>query len=262
MQDCSLLTAHCCLEKFCVGCVLRTTGGRDPRPTAYCSLLTAYSTNMTNQRRTALYLSYATIAYNLAECVLSLVAGALAGSVALVGFGLDSLVESLSGGVMVWRFARRATLSPEEEARLERRAVRIVGYTFFVLAAYVLYESLAKLIRQEIPAPSLFGIFIALAAMLAMPVLFYLKYRTGKSLGSASLMADAKQSLACGMLSVALFIGLGLNYWFGIWQADPVIGLLIVVLLVREGYHTLKEEKLCSCASCGCQPPAPGDGPP
>ena len=212
---------------------------------------------MTNLRLRALYLSYFTIAYNVVECVLALVAGTLAGSIALVGFGLDSLVESLSGGVMIYRFARHETMSAAEEERLERRAVKIVGYTFFVLAAYVLYESLEKLIFQEAPAPSLLGILIALASMVIMPGLFYLKYQTGKSLGSASLMADSKQTLACAMLSVALLVGLGLNYWFGIWQADPVIGLVIVALLIREGYHALKKQKLCSCASCGGVPRPP-----
>jgi len=210
---------------------------------------------MTDLRRRALHLAYFTIAYNVVECVLALVAGAWAGSIALVGFGLDSLVESLSGGVMIYRFARRKTLSAAEEKRLERRAVKIVGYTFFILAAYVLYESLEKLIFQEPPAPSLFGLGIALASIIVMPGLFVLKYETGKSLGSASLMADSKQTLACAMLSVALLIGLGLNYWFGIWQADPVMGLVIVVLLIREGYLALKTEKLCSCASCGVPPP-------
>jgi len=209
---------------------------------------------MTNLRRQALHLAYFTIAYNVVECVLALVAGSLAGSIALVGFGLDSLVEPVSGGVMIYRFARHETMSAAEEERLERRAVKIVGYTFFVLAAYVLYESLEKLIFQEAPAPSLLGIFIALASLIVMPVLFALKYRTGKSLGSASLMADSKQTLACAMLSVALLVGLGLNYWFGIWQADPVIGLVIAAVLIREGHHTLKAEKLCSCASCGGLP--------
>ena len=113
---------------------------------------------MTDLRRQALHLAYFTIAYNVVECVLALVAGAWAGSIALVGFGLDSLVESLSGGVMIYRFARHATLSPAEEKRRERRAVKIVGYTFFILAAYVLYESVEKLIFQEAPAPSLLGI--------------------------------------------------------------------------------------------------------
>jgi divalent metal cation (Fe/Co/Zn/Cd) transporter len=210
-----------------------------------------------NLKQKALHLAYFTIAYNVVECVLALVAGSRAGSIALVGFGLDSLVESLSGGVMIYRFARHDILSAAEEERLERRAVKIVGYTFFILAAYVLYESLEKLIFQEPPAPSLLGLGIALASIIVMPVLFALKYRTGKSINSASLMADSKQTLACAMLSVALLIGLGLNYWFGIWQADPVIGLVIVALLIREGYHALKEQKLCSCASCGGVPPSP-----
>ncbi len=134
-----------------------------------------------NLRKKALFLSYFTIAYNVVECVLALVAGSLAGSIALVGFGLDSLVESLSGGVMIYRFARHASLSAAAEERLERRAVKIVGYTFFILAAYVLYESVEKLIFQEPPAPSLLGLGIALASILVMPGLFALKYRTGKS---------------------------------------------------------------------------------
>jgi divalent metal cation (Fe/Co/Zn/Cd) transporter len=216
----------------------------------------AHPTMTAPLKRQALYLSYFTVGYNVVECAVSLFAGYLAGSIALVGFGLDSLVESLSGGVMIWRFARHENLSPEEEERLERKAIKIVGYTFFVLAAYVLYESLKKLVFREIPAPSLLGLGIALASLIIMPLLFAYKYRTGKSLGSASLMADSKQTLACAWLSLALLIGLGLNYLFGLWQADPVIGLVIVVFLIREGFHTLKEQKLCSCASCGSLPPA------
>jgi divalent metal cation (Fe/Co/Zn/Cd) transporter len=225
--------------------------------TENCQLLAAPgSLIMTTLHRQALLLSYFTIGYNVVECALALLAGYLAGSIALVGFGLDSLVESLSGGVMIWRFARHESLSPAEEEHLERRAIKFVGYTFFVLGAYVLYESLEKLILHQPPGPSLFGMFIALASIIVMPVLFYRKYQTGKALGSASLMADSKQTLACAMLSVALLIGLGLNYWFGLWQADPAIGLVIVVLLAREGYQALKEKKLCSCASCSGLPPS------
>lgn len=205
-------------------------------------------------KRQALYLSYFTVGYNVVECALSLLAGYLAGSIALVGFGLDSLVESLSGGVMIWRFARRQGMGAQEEERLERRAIKMVGYTFFILAAYVFYESLKKLLFREIPQPSLLGLAIALASMIIMPVLFASKYRTGKSLGSASLMADSKQTLACAWLSVALLVGLGMNYVWGVWQADPLMGLVIAGFLVREGYRTLKEEKLCSCASCGSLP--------
>ncbi len=202
-------------------------------------------------------LAYFTVAYNLAECLLSLLAGALAGSIALVGFGLDSLLETLSGGVMIWRFFPHRGLSEADEARLERRAVTLIGCLFFILAAYILYESAAKLIFSEIPAPSLLGILIALASALVMPALYLAKFRIGESLGSASLRADSRQSLACGLLSVALLIGLGLNYLYGLWQADPVIGLLIVFFLVREGRRALKEGKLCTCACCGLPPSGP-----
>ncbi len=201
-------------------------------------------------RKQALAWSYVTVGYNLLEGAVSLAAGALAGSIALVGFGLDSLVESLSGGIMVWRFTRGQDLSPAAEARRERRAAYLVGSTFFVLGAYVLYESVKKLLFHDIPQPSLLGIIVACVSLLVMPALFYRKYRLGRSLGSRSLMADSKQTLACAWLSLALLVGLVLNYRYAVWQADPVIGLVIVVFLAREGYETLKKEKLCSCCSC------------
>jgi cation diffusion facilitator family transporter len=203
-------------------------------------------------QKKALLLSYLTVGYNLLEGVVSLLAGYLAGSIALVGFGLDSFVESLSGGIMIWRFRRHPELAPEEEERREKLAIRLVGWTFFGLAAYVLYESLEKLIFQEAPAPSLLGIIIALVSLILMPLLFALKLRTSAGLGSASLKADAKQTLACAFLSLALLVGLGLNYVAGIWQADPVIGLIIGAVLVREGYDALKEGKLCSCGGISC----------
>ncbi len=209
--------------------------------------------------RRALLLSYFTVGYNVLECLLSLVAGYLAGSIALVGFGLDSFVESLSGGVMIWRFAHHSGLSPEAEERRERRAIKIVGYTFLALGAYVLYESLEKLIYREIPAPSLLGLIVALASLIVMPGLYWYKYRTGKSLHSRSLMADSKQTLACAWLSLALLIGLGLNYFYGIWQADPLIGLVVVGFLCKEGRGALKEGKVCTCATCGLPPKSAED---
>jgi divalent metal cation (Fe/Co/Zn/Cd) transporter len=198
----------------------------------------------------ALLLSYLTVGYNVLEGAVSLFAGYLAGSIALVGFALDSFVESLSGAVMIWRFRPHPGRTPEEEERLEKKAVKLVGYTFFILAAYVLYESVEKLWLQEAPDPSLLGLVIAGVSLVLMPALFFYKYSLGKSLGSVSLMADSKQTLACALLSLALLIGLGLNYLYGVWQADPVIGLLIAGVLVREGYEALKEEKLCTCCSC------------
>lgn len=195
----------------------------------------------------ALYLSYFTVGYNLLEGIVSVLAGQLAGSIALLGFGLDSFVECLSGGIMIWRFRKHSELSHDEEEKIEAKATKIVAYTFFVLAAYVLFESLKKLFYREITEPSLIGIIIAIASIIVMPTLFLLKYRIGKSIASSSLVADSKQTLACVFLSFALLIGLGLNYSYGIWWADPVVGLLIVAYLIREGYNTLKEEKLCSC---------------
>ena len=191
----------------------------------------------------ALWLSYFTVGYNILEGILSILAGSLAGSIALIGFGLDSFVESMSGSVMIWRFRKSGKISEEEEERVERKATRLIGYSFFLLGAYILYESGKKLYWQEIPDPSLLGIIVAIASMIVMPVLFYLKYQTGKKIGSRGLIADSKETLACVFLSGALLIGLGLNYLYGLWQADPVAGLVIVIFLVREGYGTLKGEE-------------------
>lgn len=167
-------------------------------------------------------------------------AGSLAGSIALIGFGLDSFVESLSGSVMIWRFRKSGKISEEEEEKAERTATRLIGYSFFILGAYVLYESGKKLFLRANPDPSLFGIIIAIASIIVMPILFYLKYQTGKAIGSRSLMADSKETLACVFLSIALLTGLALNYWYGLWQADPIAGLVIVIFLIKEGYNTLK----------------------
>ncbi len=190
----------------------------------------------------ALWLSYFTVGYNILEGIISILAGSMAGSIALIGFGLDSFVESLSGSVMIWRFRKSGKMSEEEEEKVERRATRLIGYSFFILGAYVLYESSKKLYLREIPDPSLLGIIVAIASLIVMPILFYLKYQTGKAIGSRSLIADSKETLACVFLSIALLIGLVLNYIYALWQADPIVGLLIVIFLVKEGYSTLREE--------------------
>lgn len=193
--------------------------------------------------RRALALSYFTVGYNVVEGLVSILAGVLAGSIALIGFGLDSFVESLSGGVMVWRFRMHGRVSEEEEERIEARATKLVGYTFVLLGCYVLYESGSKLLRQEMPAPSLLGIIIAVVSLIVMPGLSLLKLRTGQAVGSRSLIADSRETLACAWLSVGLLVGLGLNYLFRLWWADPVAALLIVAFLFREGYETLTEEE-------------------
>lgn len=197
-----------------------------------------------NFYKRALLLSYFTVGYNIAEGFISIFAGFLADSIALVGFGLDSFIESLSGFVMIWRFRKHGKISKEEEERIERKAIRLVAYTFLLLGAYVLYESIKKLYLHESPEPSLVGIIIAIVSIIVMPILFYFKYNTGKAINSQSLVADSKQTLACVFLSVSLLIGLGLNYLYGLWQADPIVGIIIVIFLIKEGFENLREEKL------------------
>ncbi|MEW6145128.1 MAG: cation transporter [Thermodesulfobacteriota bacterium] len=199
--------------------------------------------------RKAFYLSVFTVAYNFLEGSVSVAAGMVSGSIALVGFGLDSFVESLSGGIMIWRFRGLGNLSTEEEERMEAKAARLVAYTFFVLGVYVLYESLKKLILREWPETSILGIVIAAVSLVVMPVLFFMKQRTGKMIGSRSLLADSKQTLACCYLSLALLAGLGLNYLFGIWWADPLAGIVMVFFLMREGREILKEGKAGCCGA-------------
>ena len=193
--------------------------------------------------RKALFLEYFTVGYNILEAFVSILFGAIANSIALIGFGLDSIVESLSGMVLVWRLQKHGKISIELENRIEKRAQTFVAITFFILAAYVLYESIDKLVGRKVPEPSLPGIILAIVSIIVMPILMIQKYRMGKRIGSKALIADSKETLACAFLSVALLIGLGINYLLGFWQADPIVGIIIVVFLVREGIETWQESR-------------------
>jgi len=197
--------------------------------------------NILKYKKRALVLSYFTVGYNILEGAFSIIAGVLANSIALEGFGLDSFVESLSGSVMIWRFKKYGKISRDEEERVEKRAAKLVAISFFILAAYILYESIRKLYFREIPDPSVIGLIIVILSIIVMPVLFYLKYRTGVLIKSKSLIADSKETLACVLLSFAVLFGIGLNYLYGFWQADPIAGILIAVYLIKEGFYTLKE---------------------
>ena len=185
--------------------------------------------------RKDLRLEYFTIGYNILEAAASIVFGSIANSIALIGFGLDSIVESLSGLVLAWRLRQHGRISEAAEEKLEKRATRLVAITFFILGAYVLFQSVKNLVLADIPAPSLPGIVIALASMVVMPVLAWQKSKTGKQINSRALVADSKETLACAFLSVALLLGLGANYLLGFWQADSIVGLIIAVFLFREG---------------------------
>lgn len=192
--------------------------------------------------RTALRLEYFSVGYNVLEAAASVLFGAAAGSIALIGFGLDSVVESLSGLVMIWRLRQHGRLPGKEEEKLEKRAEKFVAATFLLLGAYVLAESAGKLVHREVPEPSLPGILIAAASLTVMPLLASRKQRVARQLKSSALLADSKETLACAFLSAALLLGLATNYLFGLWQADPAVGLVIVGFLFREGLEILKGE--------------------
>jgi divalent metal cation (Fe/Co/Zn/Cd) transporter len=189
-----------------------------------------------------LFLEYFTVGYNVVEAVVSIAFGHIANSIALIGFGLDSVVESLSGTVLIWRLRKHGKVSMKEEEAIERRAIKFVALTFFILGFYILFQSVKKLILKEVPEPSLPGIIIALVSLVVMPLLSWQKYRTGLQIQSQALIADSKETLACFFLSLALLLGLGSNYLFDFWQADPIVGMIIVVFLFREGWENWRND--------------------
>ncbi|HNZ86996.1 MAG TPA: cation transporter [Methanofastidiosum sp.] len=182
-----------------------------------------------------LLLEYFTVTYNLFEALFSIIFGSLSNSISLVGFGMDSIVESLSGIILIWRLKKHGFVEEGKEFDVEKKATKLVGITFFILGAYVLFESIRKLIVVEESFPSIPGILISLASLLIMPLLYYQKNIIGKEMGSKALIADSKETLACAFLSLPLLIGLVLNYLFGFWQADSIVGIIIVIFLIKEG---------------------------
>jgi divalent metal cation (Fe/Co/Zn/Cd) transporter len=185
-------------------------------------------------------LAAASVGYNLVEGMVAITAGVVAGSVALVGFGLDSAVEMSSGLVILWQF-RHAV--PESRERL---ALRLIGVSFFALAAYVTVESVHSLVGNSDPAPSPVGIGLAALSLLIMPVLSWAQRRTGQALGSASVVADATQTLLCSYLSGVLLLGLLSNALLGWSWADPVAGLVIAAVAVKEGVDAWRGENCCA----------------
>ena len=170
-----------------------------------------------------------TITYNVIEAIVAITAGMLASSAALIGFGQDSVVEVLSAVAIAWQFTRK---DPE---RWEKATVRAIGLAFFALAAYVSIDAILSLISQEGPEHSPLGIGITALSLLVMPLLASFEIRTGRELGSKSVLADARQLMLCVYLSGAVFIGLILNSLFGWWWADSVAALIVAALAIREG---------------------------
>ncbi len=197
----------------------------------------SHATRLREGRR----LEYLTIAWNVVEAVVSIAAGIVAGSTALIGFGVDSVIESASGGVLIWRLQ-----DGSEHGAREERALKLVGMTFLVLAAWVAYESVESLLSRDAPAVSYVGIAVAALSLIVMPWLAYRKRLVATALGSRALHSDSRQTSLCAYLSAILLGGLLLNATLGWWWADSVAALLMVPIIASEGREALRGE-VCDC---------------
>ncbi len=186
-------------------------------------------------RRQGFWLEYASMAWMTAEAAVAITAGVLASSIALTGFGLDSVIEFFAAAVVVWQ------LRDEGEER-ETRAVRLIGVTFFALALYLAVEGIRDLITHARPGQSAPGLAVAAAALLVMPALAIAKHRTGRALGNRTLIADSAETAFCAFTSAATLIGVGLNTWLGWWWADPAAALIIAALALREGIEAWQQD--------------------
>jgi divalent metal cation (Fe/Co/Zn/Cd) transporter len=191
------------------------------------------------------YLEYFTVCWNAVEGLVAVIAGAFAGSISLVGFGIDSFIEVTSGTVLLWRMSVDADVQRRE--RNERRALKIVGICFLALATYITYESATDLWSKKAPEHSIPGIILASVSLIVMPLLSRAKRRVGRALGSAAMHADAKQTEFCTYLSGILLAGLLLNTLFGLWWADPVAALIMVPIIAKEGIEGLQGKACDEC---------------
>ena len=196
--------------------------------------------------RRARRLAWLGISWHGVEAAISLVAGLTASSIALIGFGADSLIESLAGFVLLWRFRGRRAGS----ASAEQRAQRLIGATFFLLAAYVGVEAVRTLLNADHPHASWVGIGLAAFTLATMPPLARAKARVGDQLGSSATKSEGRQNMLCAYLSAALLVGLGGNALFGIWWLDPVAALLIAGVALNEGREAWRGDSCCAASEC------------
>jgi divalent metal cation (Fe/Co/Zn/Cd) transporter len=204
---------------------------------------------LTQDRRVTLHaravrLEYFTISWNVVEAFVAISAGFLAGSVALVGFGVDSGIEVISAVGLLWRLRKAGPYAEvSEESAAEKRALYVVAATFFLLAAYITYEALGSLIEREEPLTSPVGIVLSVLSLAIMPILAWAKQRTGQEMGSRALVADSKETWVCSYLSLALLVGVGLNAIAGWWWADPVAALTMLPVILWQGWETLGDAR-------------------
>jgi divalent metal cation (Fe/Co/Zn/Cd) transporter len=188
-------------------------------------------------------LEYFTLGWNLIEAAVAVGAALFAGSIALIGFGIDSLIESLSGAILLWRLQS----SKSDEVR-ERLAHRLVGISFFLLALYVGLEASKSLLRREEPETSVIGILLSIVSLIVMPLLARAKRRVAAKLNSLALHADSRQTDICAYLSAILLGGLLLNALFSWWWADPIAALCMLPVIFREGLEAVRERPSCRCS--------------
>jgi divalent metal cation (Fe/Co/Zn/Cd) transporter len=209
----------------------------------------AVTTNADRERlmRRARILAWGANVWHVAEFAIAVGAGIAAGSIALIGFGLDSLVEVAAGTAIVWLFTGRRLADP---ARAERRAQQLIAVSFYLLAVYIAVESARDLVAGDHPQASWVGIGLAAVTAPTMPLLARAKQRIGRELGSSATVSEGAQNMLCAYLSVALLVGLGANALFGLWWADPVAALVIAAVAVREGRQSWRGD------ACGCCAPS------
>jgi divalent metal cation (Fe/Co/Zn/Cd) transporter len=217
----------------------------DRRPGATAAAARSSSDREPLVRRGRL-LAWFTIAWNTVEGVAGIAAGLVAGSIALVGFGVDSYVEVFAGSVILWRLSKERH-GDEVSAAAERRAVRLIAVTFLLLAAGVGVESVRRLASGEHPDESVFGIGLAIVSLIVMPLLARAKRRVGEQLSSRAVTADATETVLCVWLSAILLVGLGANALFGWWWADPLAALGVVYVAARDGIDHWRADEVDDC---------------
>jgi divalent metal cation (Fe/Co/Zn/Cd) transporter len=193
-------------------------------------------------------LEYFTIAWNSLEGLVAILSGLVAGSIALVGFGIDSLIEVTSGAALLWRLS--ADVNEEKRERIESVTLRIVGVCFIALTLYVSYDSVTALLHREAPERSASGIVLAIASLIVMPLLARAKRRVARGISSGAMFADARQTDFCVYLSAILLGGLLLNALLGWWWADPIAALVMAPIIGKEGVEALQGKTCCDEGSC------------
>ena len=195
-------------------------------------------------QRRGVRLEWFTVTWNVLEAAVAITAGVIAGSVALVGFGIDSGIEVVAASALLWRFRQAGVdATDEEHGAAERRALYVISVTFFLLAAYIVVEGVGALVSNEEPGTSTAGLVLSIVSVVVMPTLAFAKQKTGRALGSRALEADAIETWVCAYLSLALLAGVGFHLAFGWWWADPVGALAMLPVILWQGWETLEDAR-------------------